>query len=104
MNAINHTEAQAIHATASAAPAVLLEAADPSKNKANATKLLEYLSDVPAQEVVSNENYEFPVNPKAKPAELLRSWGTFKTQQISFAELGKNNAAAIALMGKTGWK
>lgn len=32
MNAISHTEAQAIHATASAAPAVLLEAADPSKN------------------------------------------------------------------------
>ncbi|HBO6759013.1 TPA: ParB/RepB/Spo0J family partition protein [Pseudomonas aeruginosa] len=32
MNAINHTEAQAIHATASAAPAALLEAADPSKN------------------------------------------------------------------------
>lgn len=32
MNAINQTEAQAIHATASAAPAVLLEAADPSKN------------------------------------------------------------------------
>nr|WP_302410036.1 ParB/RepB/Spo0J family partition protein [Comamonas kerstersii] len=32
MNAINHTEAQAIHAAASAAPAVLLEAADPSKN------------------------------------------------------------------------
>ncbi|HBP6008389.1 TPA: ParB/RepB/Spo0J family partition protein [Pseudomonas aeruginosa] len=32
MNAVNHTEAQAIHATASAAPAVLLEAADPSKN------------------------------------------------------------------------
>ncbi|MER1077023.1 ParB/RepB/Spo0J family partition protein [Pseudomonas aeruginosa] len=32
MNAINHTEAQAIHAAASAAPTVLLEAADPSKN------------------------------------------------------------------------
>lgn len=32
MNAINHTEAQAIHAAASAAPAVLLEVADPSKN------------------------------------------------------------------------
>ena len=32
MNAINHTEAQAIHTAASAAPAVLLEAADPSKN------------------------------------------------------------------------
>jgi hypothetical protein len=29
MNAINHPEAQAIHAAASAAPAVLLEAADP---------------------------------------------------------------------------
>ncbi|MEQ6699736.1 ParB/RepB/Spo0J family partition protein [Pseudomonas aeruginosa] len=32
MNAINHTEAQAIHATDSVAPAVLLETADPSKN------------------------------------------------------------------------
>ncbi|WP_103035983.1 ParB/RepB/Spo0J family partition protein [Castellaniella caeni] len=32
MNAINHTEAQAIHTAASAAPAVLLEVADPSKN------------------------------------------------------------------------
>lgn len=32
MNAINHTEAQAIHAAASTAPAVLLEAADPSKS------------------------------------------------------------------------
>ncbi|SAI56259.1 ParB-like nuclease [Bordetella ansorpii] len=32
MNAINHTEAQAIHAATSAQPAVLLEAADPSKN------------------------------------------------------------------------
>lgn len=32
MNAINYTEAQAIYAAASAAPAVLLEAADPSKN------------------------------------------------------------------------
>lgn len=32
MNAIDHTEAQAIHATASATSAVLLEAADPSKN------------------------------------------------------------------------
>ncbi|MFG7993467.1 ParB/RepB/Spo0J family partition protein [Pseudomonas aeruginosa] len=32
MNAINHTEVQAIHTAASAAPAVLLEAADPSKN------------------------------------------------------------------------
>ncbi|EBK7613989.1 ParB/RepB/Spo0J family partition protein [Salmonella enterica] len=32
MNAINHTEDQAIHAATSAQPAVLLEAADPSKN------------------------------------------------------------------------
>ncbi|HBN9808239.1 TPA: ParB/RepB/Spo0J family partition protein [Pseudomonas aeruginosa] len=32
MNAINHTEAQAIHAAASAAPAIPLEAADPTKN------------------------------------------------------------------------
>lgn len=43
MNAINHTEAQAIHAATSAAPAVLLEAADPSK----------YLILVPLSRLVS---------------------------------------------------
>ncbi|MGY6268674.1 ParB N-terminal domain-containing protein [Achromobacter denitrificans] len=32
MNAINHTETQAIHAAASAAPTIPLEAADPTKN------------------------------------------------------------------------
>ncbi|WNQ14137.1 Fe(3+) ABC transporter substrate-binding protein [Paenibacillus aurantius] len=75
-----------------------------SKNKENAIKLVEYLTGEEAQAVTSAENFEFPVNPKAKKPELLQSWGDFKTQQIDFAKLGEYNGKAIEIFNKVGWK
>jgi iron(III) transport system substrate-binding protein len=75
-----------------------------SKNKDNAVKLIEYLTDVEAQALFSSVNFEFPVNPKAEMPELLKSWGQFKKQQIDFAKLGEHNKKAIELMNKAGWK
>ncbi len=75
-----------------------------SKNKDAAVKLIEYLTSEPAQELMSKENYEYPVNPKAQLPELLASWGQFKAQQIDFAKLGEHNALALQLMDKAGWK
>ncbi|MFD1776065.1 Fe(3+) ABC transporter substrate-binding protein [Paenibacillus rhizophilus] len=75
-----------------------------SKNKDNAVKLIEFLTGTEAQTMVTNENYEFPVNAKAELPELLKSWGTFKTQQIDFNTLGVHNAKAIEIINKTGWK
>jgi iron(III) transport system substrate-binding protein len=75
-----------------------------SKNKDNAIKLLEYLTDTEAQSLVAKENFEFPVNKQAELPELLKSWGEFKTQQIDFNKLGDHNAKAIEIMNKTGWK
>ncbi|WP_410514253.1 Fe(3+) ABC transporter substrate-binding protein [Paenibacillus sp. BR2-3] len=75
-----------------------------SKNKENAVKLLEFLTGVEAQNMVSKENFEFPVNKDAEIPELLKSWGEFKTQQIDLGKLGVNNAAALEIMNKTGWK
>jgi len=75
-----------------------------SKNPEAAVKLIEYLTGQEAQEIMSRENFEYPVNPKAKWPELLASWGQFKAQQIDFAKLGENNKLAVQLMDKAGWK
>lgn len=75
-----------------------------SKNKANAVKLIEFLTAEQAQSMFSTENFEFPVNPNAPKAELLQSWGEFKAQDIDFAVLGENNAKAVEIMNEAGWK
>ncbi|MDR1889202.1 MAG: Fe(3+) ABC transporter substrate-binding protein [Zoogloeaceae bacterium] len=75
-----------------------------AKNRENALRFIEFLTDVRAQEHFSAQNYEFPTNPKAKKHQLLESWGTFKTQSIDFSTLGKNNAKAIQLFLQGGWK
>lgn len=75
-----------------------------SKNKENAVKLIEFLTDKEAQELVSKTNFEFPVNPKAEKPELLKSWGEFKAQQIDFAKLGEHNKKAVEISNKVGWK
>lgn len=75
-----------------------------AKNKANAIKLVEYLTAAEAQALVSKENFEFPVNAKAEMPELLKSWGTFKIQQIDWAKLGTNNKKALELMTKAAWQ
>lgn len=74
-----------------------------SKNKENAIKFLEYLSDVKAQELFAKANYEYPVNKKVEPSELLKSWGTFKEDDTPLEAFGKNNAKAVKVFNQVGW-
>ncbi|MGM8363862.1 Fe(3+) ABC transporter substrate-binding protein [Virgibacillus sp. W0181] len=75
-----------------------------SKNKENAIKFMEFLTTEEAQKVFSGANYEYPVNPAVEPAEVLKSWGEFKEQDIDLTELGENNEDAIKIMNEVGWK
>lgn len=75
-----------------------------AKNVDNAIKLIEFLSSVAAQEIFANANYEYPVNPNVEPSDLLKSWGTFIVQDISFTSLGVNSSRAAILMDEEGWK
>jgi iron(III) transport system substrate-binding protein len=75
-----------------------------AKHPNNATKLIEYMTSVEAQEFLSANNYEFPVNPQAAKPELLQSWGEFKAQELNFDTLGEHNQKAIEIFNKTGWK
>lgn len=75
-----------------------------SKNKENAIKLIEYLTDTEAQSELSKSNYEFPVNKAAKMPDLLKSWGDFTAQDLDFSTLGVYNRKAIEIFNKVGWQ
>jgi iron(III) transport system substrate-binding protein len=75
-----------------------------AKNKENAIKLIEFLSSEKAQKQFAEGNYEYPVNPKNEPSELLKSWGEFKTQNINLSKLGENNKKAVEIFNEVGWK
>ncbi|MBD2861542.1 Fe(3+) ABC transporter substrate-binding protein [Paenibacillus oceani] len=75
-----------------------------AKNKENAIKLVEFITGKEGQTMLSQGSFEFPVNETADKPELLKSWGTFKTQQIDFGKLGDHNKKATELLNKVGWK
>ncbi|SHN20619.1 iron(III) transport system substrate-binding protein [Cyclobacterium lianum] len=72
-------------------------------NRDNAIRLIEFLSEEKSQEVLANVNYEYPVNPRVAPSELLQSWGEFKADDINLSLLGENNSEAVMIFDKVGW-
>ncbi|WP_432797782.1 extracellular solute-binding protein [Poriferisphaera sp. WC338] len=73
-------------------------------NKANAIKFLEYMTTVEAQEAWVANTYEYPVVKDAKPAEVVRLLGTFKTDDLNAAVLGDNNREAVQTMDRANWR
>ena len=73
-------------------------------NKENAIKLIEFLSDEEAQALLSNINFEYPVNPKVPFSDMLKSWGSFKADELNLSVLGDNNSDAVKIFDKVGWK
>ena len=74
-------------------------------NKAAARAFLEYLASDEAQAYFANGNNEWPTVAKVKldnPA--LQSLGTFKTDAINVALLGKNQTTAQKLSDRAGYK
>lgn len=75
-----------------------------SRNTENALKLMEFLARQSSQNWYAEANSEYPVNPNAEWSEVLQSWGEFKADNISMSVLGDNNAAAVRLMDRAGWR
>jgi iron(III) transport system substrate-binding protein len=73
-------------------------------NKAAAVKLIDFLLSEESQLWYAKTNHEYPVLAGIPWSELLQSFGTFKTEQVSLTKLGELNAAAVQLMDRAGWK
>lgn len=68
-----------------------------SPNKDNAIKLMEFLAGDLAQSMYAEQNHEYPVNPQVQASGLLRSWGEFKSDNLSLSEIAKHRATAIKM-------
>ncbi|HTK89936.1 MAG TPA: extracellular solute-binding protein [Verrucomicrobiae bacterium] len=75
-----------------------------AKNKANAVKLLEFLTSPEAQQMFADSNFEYPANPQAVVNPILARWGTFKQDDINVAAAGELQAAATKLADRAGYK
>lgn len=75
-----------------------------SKNKAEATAFLEWLSGEKAQKIFADANMEYPVNTSVPVAPEVASWGMFKQNKINLNNAGENQEAAIRLMDSVGYK
>jgi len=73
-------------------------------HKANAEKLLEFLTSDSSQRLFAQANYEYPVVPGVSEAEIVKSWGEFKEDRLNLSELGKLNSQAVRIFDRAGWK
>ncbi len=74
------------------------------KNAANGQKLIEFLSTKEAQRWYADINFEYPVREDVAGSTLLNGWGEFKADSINLNQLGLNNAEAVMIMDRAGWK
>ena len=76
-----------------------------SKNKKEAIKFLEWLSQGKAQELFASLNMEYPANPKVDPDPLVKSWGKFKHNKgFNLSKAGMLQKDAIKLMHEVKYK
>ncbi len=74
-----------------------------SPNRANAIRLLEYMTTPAAQQAYAIANNEFPVVDGVELSDVLKSLGTFKGDEVNASVLGNNNAAAVRMMDRVQW-
>ncbi|MBE9516833.1 MAG: extracellular solute-binding protein [Proteobacteria bacterium] len=75
-----------------------------SRNKAEATRFLEWLSTEPAQRIFADGNMEYPANPRVKPNSTVAAWGKFKQDRINVAKAGELQVQAVKLMDRAGYR
>lgn len=73
-------------------------------NAAGGQKLIEWLSAGKAQEIYTDKDFEYPVNPQVKPGSIIRQWGTFRMDLINVSKAGELQAAATRLMDRAGYR
>jgi iron(III) transport system substrate-binding protein len=75
-----------------------------SKNRENALKLITWLASDEAQKMIADGNYEYPIREGLPVQVTLAGWGQFKSDATNAAVFGKNNANALKLMDRAGWR
>ncbi|HEY5789174.1 MAG TPA: Fe(3+) ABC transporter substrate-binding protein [Gammaproteobacteria bacterium] len=75
-----------------------------ARNRDHAVRLLEYLVTDEPQRWYADTNKEYPVVSGLPLSGTLQQWGNFRADTVNLAELGRQNAAAVMLMDRAGWR
>lgn len=75
-----------------------------SPNRENAVRFLEYLTEARAQSLFVAANNEYPVVSTATVPKTLVGFGEFKEDTINASALGKNQADAVRIFDRAGWR
>lgn len=70
----------------------------------NAIAFIEYLTTEDAQRFFAEGNHEFPVVDGVEPDPLIADWGEIRTDSVNASLYGANNAEAVRLMDRAGWR
>lgn len=73
-------------------------------NQENAVRLIEYLTSESAQEWYAEANQEYPIRDDAPTSDILAGFGDFVSDDIELYILGENNAEAVRIMDRGGWR
>jgi iron(III) transport system substrate-binding protein len=74
-----------------------------SKNKDLAISLLEFLSKESSQKMYGEINFEYPVNPNVETTNELKSWGSFRADNVKISDIAKITQTAQKIIDRTGW-
>lgn len=74
-----------------------------SPNRDNAVKLMEFLTGDLAQQMYSEQNFEYPIVAGVPQAGLLRSMGDMHPDDLSLDRVAANRADAFKLVDKVGY-
>ncbi|WP_120513352.1 Fe(3+) ABC transporter substrate-binding protein [Photobacterium salinisoli] len=67
-------------------------------NKANAQKLMEFLTSDKAQHMYAEVNFEYPVKAGVERSELVASWGDFSADTLPLEKVAEYHNAATKLL------
>jgi iron(III) transport system substrate-binding protein len=73
-------------------------------HRENAIKLLEFLVSPESQKDFAQGNYEYPVRAGVPRAPAVMEWGSFKADSVNAVVLGRNNAEAVKIADRAGWR
>jgi iron(III) transport system substrate-binding protein len=73
-------------------------------NRENAIKLIEFMLSDPAQKILSEENYEYPISTRVPWPMLLQQWGTFRADTLSLSDLQPHLQEAMYIFNRAGWQ
>jgi iron(III) transport system substrate-binding protein len=74
-----------------------------AKNKENAIKLIEFLSEDAAQKIYAEDNFEYPVKAGTAVHPLVASWGSFKADTVFLSKIAEHRTRATRIMDEVGY-